>query len=259
LFMREMATPEYAGIDLYSRPNTEVGVRFNEALGTTKGVKVAGIDAPHLHMFPRAPVAPGYDSYVPGQAANKIGVTVARSFDDMMRAAAIRNAVYVGEQQCPYDEEYDGNDLSGQHLLAYLGDEPIGCIRLRFFADFAKLERLAIRKEFRKSRAAFQLVWAGLALCQKKGYGKVYAHSQVRLVNFWKRFGFHVLEGGKEFTFSDFDYVEVVAELQRAPDAITIGTDPYVMIRPEGRWHTPGVLEHSAHRPVTRPSVGDGH
>ena len=67
-----------------------------------------------------------------------------------MRVAAIRNSVYIGEQECPYEEEYDGNDLSATHLLAYIGDEPVGCLRLRFFADFAKFERIAIRKEFRK-------------------------------------------------------------------------------------------------------------
>ncbi|MBN9544909.1 MAG: GNAT family N-acetyltransferase [Alphaproteobacteria bacterium] len=164
----------------------------------------------------------------------------------MMRVAAIRNVVYMGEQECPYYEEYDGNDLSATHLIAYMGDEPIGCLRLRFFADFAKLERLAIRKEFRKSRAAFQLVRAAFKFCQKKGYGKIYAHSQTRLVDFWKRFGFQVLEGGKSFVFSGYDYVEVVAEIERDTKAVSIGDDPYMIIRPEGRWHLPGVLELSA-------------
>ena len=37
--------------------------------------------------------------------------------------------------------------------------------------------------------------------------------------------------------------------------AIAIGQDPYVVIRPEGRWHVPGVLEASSKRPVSRPSV----
>ena len=60
---------------------------------------------------------------------------------------------------------------------------------MRFFADFAKIERLAIRKEF-KTRAAFHVVRAGFKLCQKKGYRQVYGHSQIRLVNFWSRFGF---------------------------------------------------------------------
>ncbi len=144
------------------------------------------------------------------------------------------------------------------HLIAYIGDEPAGCIRVRFFADFAKLERLAIRKEFRKSRAAFQLVRAALKLCQKKGYRRAYGHSQTRLVSFWGRFGFHTFEGGKSFVFSDFDYVELVADLEPDPEAVTIGADPYVIIRPEGRWHTPGILEQSASRAVTRPSVNKG-
>jgi predicted GNAT family N-acyltransferase len=246
LFMQEMLAPRYAGVNFYSRPNTEVGRRFNETVGLTQGVQVGPIDAPNIWVFTRKPPAPLYDSYVPGADPREIGVTLARNFEDMMRVAAIRNVVYMGEQECPYYEEYDGNDLSATHLLAYMGDEPIGCLRLRFFADFAKLERLAIRKEFRKSRAAFQLVRAAFKFCQKKGYGRIYAHSQTRLVDFWKRFGFQVLEGGKSFVFSGYDYVEVVADIERDAQAVSIGDDPYMIIRPEGRWHLPGVLEQSA-------------
>ena len=246
LFMQEMLAPRYAGVNFYSRPNTEVGRRFNETVGLTQGVQVGPIDAPNIWVFQRKPPAPLYDSYVPGADPKEIGITIARTLEDMMRVAAIRNVVYMGEQECPYYEEYDGNDLSATHLIAYMGDEPIGCLRLRFFADFAKLERLAIRREFRKSRAAFQLVRAAFKFCQKKGYGKIYAHSQTRLVDFWKRFGFQVLEGGKSFVFSGYDYVEVVAEIQRDAKAVSIGDDPYMIIRPEGRWHRPGVLELSA-------------
>lgn len=245
LFMQEMLAPRYAGVNFYSRPNTEVGRRFNETVGLTQGVQVGPIDAPNIWVFQRKPPVPLYDSYVPGADPKDIGITVARTLEDMMRVASIRNVVYMGEQECPYYEEYDGNDLSATHLIAYMGDEPIGCLRLRFFADFAKLERLAIRKEFRKSRAAFQLVRAAFKFCQKKGYGKIYAHSQTRLVDFWKRFGFQVLEGGKSFVFSGYDYVEVVAEIERDAKAVSIGDDPYMIIRPEGRWHLPGVLELS--------------
>jgi predicted GNAT family N-acyltransferase len=257
LFMERMATDQYAGINLYSRPNTETGRRYNDVLGLVRGVRIAGIEAPGIWVFPRRITPPLYDSYVPGAARGEISITVARSFEDLNRVVAIRSAVYIGEQECPYDEEYDGNDLAATHLLAYIGDEPVGCLRIRFFADFAKIERLAIRKEFRKTRAAFHLVRAGFKLCQKKGYTRVYGHSQVRLVNFWSRFGFRVMEDAKRFVFSDFDYVEIVANIERDPDAISIGNDPYVIIRPEGRWHRPGVLEHSADRDVTRPSVGE--
>ena len=255
LFMEKMATPQYAAVNLYSRPNTEVGVRFNHVLGFVKGTKVGDIEAPNVWIFNRGRQAPIYDSYVPHSGKQDIGITIAHTFDDLMRVAAIRNAVYIGEQECPYDEEYDGNDLSATHLLAYIGDEPVGCLRLRFFADFAKFERVAIRKEFRKSRAAIQLVQASLKFCQKKGYRRVLGHAQTRLIAFWTRFGFRPLEGRKPFVFSDYDYVEMVAELEHDPDAISLSTDPYILIRPEGRWHAPGVLETSSSRPASNPSV----
>jgi predicted GNAT family N-acyltransferase len=255
LFMDRMSSPQFDGINLYSRPNTDAGRKYNEVLGAVQGVVIDGINAPDVWMFSRAPALPLYDSYVPGAAAGRLGITVARSMEDLSRVIAIRSAVYIGEQACPYEEEYDGNDLAATHLIAYIGDEPAGCLRLRFFADFVKIERLAVRKEFRKTRAAFQLVQAGLKLCQKKGYRRAYGHSQTRLTNFWSRFGFHTLEGGHNFVFSDFDYVEMVADLEPDSGAVAIGSDPYLIIRPEGRWHTPGVLERSASRAPTNPSI----
>jgi hypothetical protein len=112
-----------------------------------------------------------------------------------------------------------------------------------------------VRKEYRSTRLAFQLVRAGIELCRVKGYRRLYGHAQKRLVNFWARFGFRTFDGGRELVFSDFDYVEMVLNAEQHPEAISIGVDPYVMIRPEGRWHLPGILERSAIRPVTCPSV----
>ncbi len=255
LFMERLNSSQYSGLDVYARPVTAEGRKFLEVLGFTEGARLYGSDAPHLWVFPRHSDKPLYDSYVPGVAPGKIGITVARTFEDLSRVISMRSAVYIAEQECPYEEEFDGNDLAATHLLAYIGDEPAGCLRIRFFADFAKIERLAIRKEFRKSRAAFQLVRAALKLCQKKGYRRAYGHSQTRLVNFWARFGFHTFDGGKSLVFSDFDYVEMVAEIEPDPNPISLGADPYVIIRPEGRWHASGILEKSASRDATSPSV----
>jgi predicted GNAT family N-acyltransferase len=261
MVLEKLETPTFAGVDIFSRPNTADGFRFNETLGLKKGAKVGPIYAPQLYTFPRSrpASAPIYDSYNNEAGSKELSVTIARTFEDLMRVASLRAAVYIGEQECPYEEEFDGNDLSATHLIGYVGNEPAGCMRVRYFADFAKIERLAVRKEFRNTRLSFQLVKAGIKLCQMKGYRRLYGHAQKRLVNFWSRFGFRPLEGAKEFVFSDFDYVEIVADIERDPDSITIGADPYVMIRPEGRWHVPGILERSANRQVTRPSVQERH
>lgn len=255
LFMEKVASPQYEGINLYSRPNTDVGRRYNQVLGLTQGVTIDGIVAPNIWTFPREPARPIYDSYVPGAGKKEIGIRVAHSFESFMQAVSIRNSVYVGEQQCPFEEEYDGNDFSATHMLAYIGDEPVGTLRLRFFADFTKFERVAVRKEYRESGVATQLVQAALKFCQKKGYRQAYAHIQQQLVPFWNKLGFHVMENTRRFVFSDFEYIEVIADIEPDPHAITIGDDPYMVIRPEGRWHVPGVLEQSASRPPNNPSA----
>ena len=59
----------------------------------------------------------------------------------------------------------------------------------------------------------------------------------------------------KPFFFSDYDYIEMVAELEPDPEAVVMTADPYVVIRPEGRWHVPGILEASLSRAPTNPSV----
>ena len=181
-------------------------------------------------------------------------MTIARTLEDVMRVTSIRSAVYMAEQECPYDEEFDGNDFSATHLIGYVGNEPAGCLRVRYFADFAKIERLAVRRDFARRASRSDRARRHRTL-PYQGVRQLYGHSQKRLLNFWGRFGFQPLEGGKEFYFSDFDYVEIVLDTTPHPKAISIGVDPYIMIRPEGRWHVPGILERSAIRPVTRPSV----
>jgi predicted GNAT family N-acyltransferase len=264
LVMEKMSTPLYRDVDVYARAVTPEGVRFVQGTGFRPGATFEGRFAPHLHMVPRASAStagpppsqsPIYDDYKGRANGRDLSVTVARTFEDVMRVMTIRSAVYMAEQECPYDEEFDGNDFSATHLIGYVGNEPAACLRIRYFADFVKMERLAIRREFRKTRLAFKVVRAGIELCRAKGYRKIYGHSQKRLLNFWSRFGFRPFEGSKEFVFSDFDYIEVALDMTPHPQAISIGVDPYIMIRPEGRWHVPGILERSAIRPVTRPSV----
>ncbi len=168
-----------------------------------------------------------------------------------MQVVAIRAAVYLSEQCCPYDEEFDSNDFCAMHLIGAIGGEPAAAMRIRFFADFAKLERLAVRHEFRRTPLAFEICRAATELCRLKGYTRLYGHVQEKLIPFWKRFGGRPLEPRRPLVFSDYDYTEMVLDTNRHPEALSLDSDPYVLIRPEGEWDKPGPLEISAQRPVT--------
>ncbi len=172
-----------------------------------------------------------------------IKIRVARTVEDIAKVFSVRAATYMAEQQCPYDEEFDGNDFCATHLIAERGREPIGCVRLRFFADWAKLERLAVRQEFRQSKAAFIIVRHALKHLSEKGYAKVYGHARHDLVRFWRTFGFQPISSRPKFHFSNVEYQEILLEMEAKP-AISIGIDPLITIRPEGAWSVPGPLDH---------------
>jgi predicted GNAT family N-acyltransferase len=173
---------------------------------------------------------------------------VARNIDDTLKVFAIRSATYIADQACPYDEEFDGNDFCAAHILGEIDGEPAGCIRIRFFADFVKFERLAVRPEFRQSSLAFRLVRAAIDYARAKGFRRMYGHARHDLVAFWSRFGFRPVVGRPVFDFSGVDYVEMVGDIAPSAQPIGLNHSPYELIRPEGAWDTPGPLDRSAAR-----------
>ena len=141
-----------------------------------------------------------------------ISIRIARDPNDLMLVTAIRAAVYLAEQDCPIEEEFDGNDLVAAHFIGFVGSEPAGCLRVRFFGEFAKVERLAVRHQFRRSRVSFKLVQASVDYIRRKGFRKIYGQAQDRLVDFWAHFGAKPLGHNRKITFSDFSYTEMVLE-----------------------------------------------
>lgn len=254
LTYEKVCTPRYRDIPLYSRAATPEGRRIIESLGFVLGASNKGRFLPNMYTFQRGtpprPSVPIYDTYVPNSSADAVGITVARTIEDLFRVMSVRSAVYIGEQRCPYDEEFDGNDLTGINLLGYVGNEPVGCLRIRCFADFAKLERLAVRQEFRSLHLGTTLMQAGVEFCRAKGYRRIYGRAEKNLLGYYLRLGWRPLEGGRRVVFSDHEYVEIVFDAVPSPNAISLESDPYVLMRPEGRWHLPGILERSAVRSV---------
>jgi len=260
LALEKVWTPLYRRAPLLARAVTGEGRRMLESLGFDRGAIFKGRIAPHLHMYPRGKsIKEGraiYDTHLGAEGEDDdISITVVRSIEDFMRVVSIRSATFVAQQDCPYDEEFDGNDFSAGHLLSYVGNEPAGCLRIRYFADFAKLERLAVRHEFRNRKLGTKLMRAGVELCRMKGYRRIYGRAQKDLLNYYVNMGWKPLEGSSEFFFSDHAYIEIVFDAEPNPNAVKLGMDPYVLMRPEGRWDRPGILDQSAIRSGRKPAT----
>jgi hypothetical protein len=92
------------------------------------------------------------------------------------------------------------------------------------------------------------LIASAKALAAAKGYQLMLAHIEPELQDYWREQGFHPRTGRPSFHFSDRAYIEVLAEFECPADALTLDSAPMVLVRPEGNWAKPGVLDHSARR-----------
>ncbi len=175
----------------------------------------------------------------------KLEVRIARTIEDIFQVFSVRSATYIAEQFCLYSEEFDGNDFCATQFIGTVNGDAAGCVRLRFFNGFAKLERLAVRAEYRNSRLAYQLVRAALEHCRRKGYSKILGHSRLDLVRFWRVFGFQPIAERPNFAFANVQYVEILLDQTVEDGAITLTAEPLVMIRPEGAWEKAGPFDLS--------------
>ena len=187
------------------------------------------------------------------ETRTKVSAAVVGTQDELAQVFAIRSAVYIAEQKCPYEEEFDGNDFCATHILGRVDGEPAGAMRVRWFAGFAKFERSCVLADHRKTGLAATMMNFCIDLARKKSYRLAYAHSQKRLVHYWEKFGFKQIRPDEVLVFSDHEYVEVLCEIEPHPEAITLEGDPYIVLRPEGSWDEPGVLDGSAKRAATNP------
>jgi predicted GNAT family N-acyltransferase len=224
---------------VFSRAVNAHAERLNRSMGFMQANQVyPDADTQLLVIFPERelPKRQSTDSY---------GITVARSFEDMFKVLSIRSATYLAEQFCYFSEEFDGNDFCATHFLGHVDGDPAGCVRVRFFAGFAKIERLAVRSEYRNSKLAFALARRAVDHCRMKGYRTIYGHSRSDLVRFWRVFGFREMDRD-DFSFANIKYKELVLHAEPIAASVDLDSGPMVIIRPEGAWDRPGPLDISA-------------
>lgn len=180
------------------------------------------------------------------RAHNLIRCEIVTTYEQLLHAYAIRSICFMEEHGVKAQQSFDGNDYQATHMIVYAGDEPIGALRIRWFKDFAKLERLAFREAYRNTHVLKAFVFFVFNHIARKGYDKVIAHAQPKYARLWRiAFGCRNAEGKKPFCFEGHaePYVELIKELTPPPNAISERTDAAVLFRTEGFWDAPSEFE----------------
>lgn len=103
---------------------------------------------------------------------------------------AVREAVFIVEQNVPVALEWDGADETAQHLLAVSAiGEPVGCARL--LGD-GSIGRMAVVKHWRGCGVGAALLNASISLYQQQGMYILTLSAQVHAIGFYEKFGFKV-------------------------------------------------------------------
>jgi predicted GNAT family N-acyltransferase len=137
--------------------------------------------------------------------SQKIQVRKVTDPDDLETVFVIRRQVFVVEQNCPPELEWEFEDES-THFLATVDGVPAGAARWRKTDKGYKLERFAVLEEFRGG-VGKELVKAVLNdLPPDATY--VYIHAQLPAVTLYKRFGFE--KTGPEFEEAGIRHYKMV-------------------------------------------------
>jgi predicted GNAT family N-acyltransferase len=126
--------------------------------------------------------------------------------ETLEKVFAIRREVFVDEQNCPPELEWEFEDES-IHFLATVNDEPAGASRWRKTDKGYKLERFAVLQKFRGMGVGQSLVQAVLDdLPADATY--IYMHAQLPAIPLYEKFGFE--KTGPEFEEAGIRHYKMV-------------------------------------------------
>jgi predicted GNAT family N-acyltransferase len=129
---------------------------------------------------------------------------------------AIREKVFIEEQDVPVEEEWDGRDPDCLHLLVDdENGEPIATARMLLSG---KIGRMAVYKNFRGRGVGRAMLEALLKIAQERGLTRVELDAQTRAMDFYRASGFIAI--GDEFLDAGIPHYRMYLDLGPGLDRV---------------------------------------
>lgn len=117
----------------------------------------------------------------------------------------IRESVFIAEQAVPPELEWDSDDASAVHFLAFEGDYPIGTARL---LSNGHIGRVSVLRDWRGLKVGDALMRALLTEAERLGLAEQTLSAQVHAAPFYERLGFEIVSG--EYLEAGIPHVDMV-------------------------------------------------
>lgn len=139
-------------------------------------------------------------------------IALVQNEEDWREARSIRSQVFIEEQECPPEEEWDGHDATSRHVLGRVGGTAVATARWRTVARdeevVAKLERFAVLPDFRGRGYGTKLVESLVADARQAGFDAFLIHAQAHLEDWYADLGFQAT--GHTFEEVGIPHVEMI-------------------------------------------------
>ncbi|MEP9409989.1 MAG: GNAT family N-acetyltransferase [Candidatus Brocadia sp.] len=135
---------------------------------------------------------------------------VVTNLDDLIKVFVVRSMVFVEEQGISYKTERDEYEHSATHILGEENGEPIAAGRIRMYGEYAKLERIAIRKSYRGKNLGHKLTEFMISFAKECGFKKFKVHAQAYLAGFYQKHGFEIV--GEMFKEAGIDHYVMIRD-----------------------------------------------
>ncbi len=129
---------------------------------------------------------------------------VVETLDELIKAFIVRGIVFMEEQGVSCAIEKDAQEHSALHIIGELAGEPIAAARIRFLGEYAKIERLAVRKQWRGRGYGIQLLDFAITTARQQGFKKFKLHAQTTALAFYAKHGFEAV--GDLFLEADIEH-----------------------------------------------------
>jgi predicted GNAT family N-acyltransferase len=124
--------------------------------------------------------------------------------DAQVLAKPIRTSVFIQEQHVSEREEWDDEDSTALHVMAFKDGEPVATARL---TQKGKIGRMAVLKTHRKQGIGSMMLVKLIAAAKQRGLQDIKLWSQTHAQAFYKKHGF-TAQGG-EFLDAGIPHIEM--------------------------------------------------
>lgn len=103
---------------------------------------------------------------------------------------ALRREVFIREQKVPEADEFDSYDLTATHVVAMVGGDVAGVLRILFLPEHVKIGRVAVGRDWRGQGIASAMMRFAMDHARDRGESRFYLTAQVDKLTLYEKLGY---------------------------------------------------------------------